>query len=29
MGKSPLSRAVGVLKEDPRVARMVPWLAAG
>ena len=29
MGKSRFSRAVGALREDPRVLRTVPWLAAG
>lgn len=29
MGKSLLSRAVAVLREDRRVLRIVPWLAAG
>lgn len=29
MAKSLFSRAVGTLREDPRVLRIVPWLAAG
>src|SRR5574337_1328139 len=28
MGTSPLSRAVDALREDPRVVRTLPWLAA-